>query len=565
MPKKKPRRKRRWHGAAVRHLARTVQLLYESRMRFSQITTTLKRAPAKLFCLLLCGYLLVLSPLHVFAGSRAPDNYPVAMRSFGVWEPLTDERFDFSVWYPGGSNTTPTPSDKEGWVVDYSKRGKITPGFYPVVLVSHDTASSRYANNDLAVALAARGFVVIVPAHDGDNQNNSEDIYTAELLRNRPRQLLRALETVLESPDFSYFVDESRIGLIGIGFGSISVLQLAGAKPDLSRLSGYCAQNHDEGDAFCAPWALERFSRAARAMPNLERVEGRDVFTPPLTLYAPELVPAIIPDEVLQAFFALTEPQEGKRTKSFWQKIFGVEKGDEAPAAKNEATAASAAENATAAANGDTEASPSSAQAVEQFPLELDFQGGRFFGGTDSGSPFVYIAMPESQEFRAGVGEIPSSVIASPEQNPVKPDASTVFRRPGTVRQIRGIALVAPAGGMLFTPESLQPVRMPVAMIEAGKDSLYPPEMHAQPYYAWLPAPPLVLRLASSNHFALFALCSKESMANLGELCGNLSGEERDKVALQRNHFLLNFFQSSLGMPLTPVRPPGYAPVPTGE
>lgn len=475
------------------------------------------------------------------AGSGKPAQYPVAMRSFGVWEPATGERFDFSVWYPGAGGALQPANEKEGWQVSISRRGRVIPGLYPVILVSHDTASSRYANNDLASALASGGYMVIVPSHNGDSQTNAIDTYSGAMFRTRPRQLLRAMETLLENPEFSYYIDESRIGLLGVGFGSVTVLQLAGASPTLSGIEAYCAQG-ETNDAFCQEWPLQRLKLAAREITAKAGRQRGESLTPPLTLYAPKLTPAKLSREVLALFENQKEPED-KRPQTVWHNLFGDEKEEDLPQAKTE---------------GQSQTDSAAAEGTEPFPLELDFQGGPLFGGSTSGSPYIHLAMPDSPEFRAGVGESPSNIMESPVSPEAEPDASTVYRRPPESRRILGVALMSPAGGMLFSQESLSAVRAPVVMVQAGKNEIYPIKGHAQPYYSWLPAPPLVLRLDGADHFSLFAPCSDENRENLDELCGRMDEADRESAAFERNRFLLNFFQTSVGVPLAPTLPPGF-------
>lgn len=510
---------------------------------------------------LIAGYFLCSVSL---AGASVSDVLPVAMRTFGIWEPRTGERLDFSVWYPGGKGGEDLAAVKEGWVVSAARRGRIIPGLYPVVLISHDTASSRYASSDLAVMLASGGFIVIAPSHYGDNQSDNSGVYTAELLRDRPRQLLRALETVLESPDFSTYVDESRIGLLGIGFGGISVLQLAGASPDFSSIAEYCSRS-EKKDAFCAPWVRGKLVAAGEKMNVMSAGTPPSVLCPPLSLYAPKLVPVEIPKDILLAYETLHTTPKAKGSSTFWKQLFSRERErsrEEERGASERATGSQDEEKAS-----DTAAASAAGDTGEHFPLELDFQGGELFGGTDSGSPYVHIAMSDSPEFRVSEGES-STIIASPESASDKADssASMVFRRPAEVRRILAIAMISPAGGMLYNAESLQRVTMPVAMIEASKDTLYPPEEHAEPFYAWLPAPPSVLRLPESDHFSLYAPCSEESLENLGELCGSQNREERELIVEQRDNFIVHFFQSSMGGALPPpAQPSGFIAAPNGH
>lgn len=475
------------------------------------------------------------------------------MRSFGVWEPETRERVDFSVWYP--SSAASVEAINEGWIVEAGRRGRMLPGFYPVVLVSHDTASGRFANNDLAAALASAGMLVIVPTHTGDNQNSGEDIFTAKLVRDRPRHLLRALETVLGSPDFAPYADESRIGLVGVGFGSITAMQLAGAAPDFSRLAGYCSSGEARQfmeDAFCAPWTRERLSRLPEEMDALSKNHKNEVFTPSLAFFSPPLLAVVVPPEDMQRETAPVRPQT---SRPWWQRLFGDAEEEETRQQQVETVSVKAPPE-PAPPQGET--TPTS-----NFPLLLDFQGGPLFGGTDSGAAFVHISLPDSPQFRVTVSDDVSGSMASPEPAPSPPHpGKRVYRRPASARSIKGIALVAPAGGMVFAPEALGSIRIPVAVIEAGQDALYPPGRHAKPYLVGLPSLPLELSLEEADHFSLFARCARETMINLGEACGRLVGDKRQFVGEQRNRFLVSFFQTVLGGALPEAVPSGYVAAP---
>ena len=490
---------------------------------------------------LLCLCVFALFPLADAEAAILSSRYPVAMRTFGVWEAEAGERFDFSVWYPGQASQT--ERTREGWIVESGNRGRIIPGFYPLILLSHDTASDRFANNDMAISLASGGFLVIAPTHMGDNQSDSSALYTARLVQERPRHLVRALETVLASPDFAPYADESRIGLIGVGFGSISVLQLAGAIPDFSALEKQC-DDAAQKDAFCSSWAAERLARIPKDMKRMISQEGKLAVTPPLSLYAPELMPA---PPVPAPSHPPKEEKAPKEELSFFARLFSEKHDEEDPPAVEEPAAAPSAAAATAAAT-----SPA-----------LDFQGGESFGGTDSGETFVHIALSDSPQFRVTVAEYPSGSMALPDASPNGNAASLAHRRPAGTRAILGLALVAPAGGMLFNSEALTEARVPTALIEAGQDALYPTERHAHPYYTRLPATPDLLVLPTADHFSLFARCSKETMAQLGEACGRLVGESRDSVARQRDVFLESFFRSVLGDPLPPPAPSGLVAVPS--
>ncbi|MDR1946691.1 MAG: hypothetical protein LBQ51_05945 [Desulfovibrio sp.] len=498
--------------------------------------------------------------LYVFCGTiearpaaGKTEVYPTAARSFGVWIPETRERFDFSVWYP--ARTTVTTGIMEGWIVEAGKQGRIIPGFYPLLLISHDTAGSRFAHNDLATALASAGMIVVTPTHSGDNQNAGESIYTAELLRDRPRNLLRALETVLGSPEFAPYADESRIGLIGVGFGGITILQLLGLNPDFSLLDAYCTKDSRE-DGFCSPWAAKRLSLLPEAMRAMTRTLGRHVFTPPLSLFAPKLLSVPVPGSSADAAKNAGTASAPSADRTLWQRLFGNNEEDDPP---QDFTPLPQQAGEETDARDERRGS-----STADFPLLLDFQGGPLFGGTDSGAAFVHIALSDSPQYRVPVRD-GSEDVAGPEPAPLKIDASTPYRRKAETRTIRAAALLAPAGGMVFRAGELHTADIPLAVVEAGLDTLYPPGRHAQPYIAGAASPPLLLRVENADHFSLFAPCSGDTAEILGETCGRLSGQERRKAAEDRNGFLLSFFWSVLGGVEKIPEPSGFIAAPSGR
>lgn len=236
----------------------------------------------------------------------------VAMRTFGVWEPETMSRFDAAVWYP--ANTKSKYVEREGWLVitGASRSPKIIPGQYPVILISHDTASSRFANNDIAASLAQHGFIVVASSHTGDNTFDSSKIYSAELFFQRPRNILQSLQTLLATPDLAPYVDDSRIGLIGIGFGAITVAQLSGIAPQPDLLMEFCSQKKNLEDTFCSSWSGELMSNLTEDTDEILKRLGPAAFTPAMDYY-PILENLPIVDAIEKA---KEEKDEGKKEKN---------------------------------------------------------------------------------------------------------------------------------------------------------------------------------------------------------------------------------------------------------
>lgn len=207
---------------------------------------------------LLCFCALLLTfPMPVSGAKAKVKLANPGFRTIGYWNPATMTRMDIAVWYP--STRTPRALTLEGWQIQVGQNGSVIPGRYPVILLSHDTAASRLASHDLAAFLARNYFIVIAPTHPGDNTHDTQKTLQFENWQNRPQHLLLALEAVTASM-LREFVDTKKIGLLGVGAGSISVLQLAGATPDLHDLGIYCAQA-SLLDPLCTAWAGQMHSQ----------------------------------------------------------------------------------------------------------------------------------------------------------------------------------------------------------------------------------------------------------------------------------------------------------------
>ena len=123
---------------------------------------------------------------------------------------------------------------------------------FPVVLFSHGGSGpgTPLVYRDLLLHLAREGFIVIAPFHPG----------TAQPFVDRPRQIHKALDSVLADPRFSKHADPDRIGMVGFSFGGAVTLIVAGATIDLAHLSAYCHDHADdsracEGIATDGSWA----------------------------------------------------------------------------------------------------------------------------------------------------------------------------------------------------------------------------------------------------------------------------------------------------------------------
>ena len=112
---------------------------------------------------------------------------------------------------------------------------------FPVVLFSHGGGGpgTPLVHSDLLLHLARQGFIVVAPFHPG----------TEKPFVDRPRQIRKALDSMLADPRFSKHVDPDRIGMVGFSFGGAVTLIVAGAMIDLAHLSAYCHDHADDSRA----------------------------------------------------------------------------------------------------------------------------------------------------------------------------------------------------------------------------------------------------------------------------------------------------------------------------
>jgi predicted dienelactone hydrolase len=474
----------------------------------------------------------------------AARNYGVGMQTFCVWEMVEGGRFDCVVFFPSLSRGRELVRD--GWRLRAGEGARPFPGLYPLILLSHDAAGSRYANSDLAVALAGSGFIVIAPTHSGDNQNNSDALHTAELLLTRPRQILMALEAVLDSPVFGPYADASRIGMLGVGSGSVTALQLAGVRPDPGRMAAYCSSPAEDADLaadpFCTPWARSRIARLPADATALESQFGALAFTPPLdfkaqgpnALAAPvdseeetrrNTRPEFAPWERFLAFFPLPEsPGPFPGPKIFHSRSFS---------------------------------------GVARPSLIPDFHGDPPFEDADPSLPYAYRLLPACFSQASAEDSVRPNEDPQPADLPASEDKQAVSPPPAGSRSLRALALLLPAGGMFF-PQDAE-IQTPALIIEAEEDGLYDPLRHSQPYLSLLPPETSVSRLAGADHFSLFAPCSAEVRENLAAACGGMKDAQRLEARKKRDGELIAFFQSVLGFPLDLAQPQELPPEPPAE
>lgn len=220
---------------------------------------------AIVFCVLLLLYA---------ACAQAALFYQPGFRTLGMWSEEPDIRLDVSIWYPALRN--PKELNYPPWVINGAFNARPADGKFPLLILSHDTPTDRFAHHNLAAWLAQAGFVVAAPSHSRDYMGNMDDLFTFGQLCRRVEEIGKTIDMVLDQKDLDAVVDKDRIGLIGFGSGGASALLAGGALPDCGGWPEYCGRAGGQ-DAYCSPWARDRMSILCQSFPLKASLADRRV------------------------------------------------------------------------------------------------------------------------------------------------------------------------------------------------------------------------------------------------------------------------------------------------
>ncbi len=102
----------------------------------------------------------------------------------------------------------------------------------PLVVISHGHAGSSLGHHDTAETLADAGFVVVALNHPRDNFSDMSQSGDISVFVERPTDIKRLIDFMLNASPEAAKIDPSRIGFFGFSRGGYTGLVLAGAIPD---------------------------------------------------------------------------------------------------------------------------------------------------------------------------------------------------------------------------------------------------------------------------------------------------------------------------------------------
>jgi len=134
-----------------------------------------------------------------------------------------------------------------------------------LIVLSHGAGGSALPEFDMARTLAAAGFTVAQPEHDGDNWRDHH-LAGPESWKLRPVEVSRTIDAVMKDPRFGPLLDANKVGMHGMSAGGLTGLALAGGEWSPAAIARHCAVHQVDDEGFCffnLRTAAEREQRAA--------------------------------------------------------------------------------------------------------------------------------------------------------------------------------------------------------------------------------------------------------------------------------------------------------------
>lgn len=198
------------------------------------------------------------------ATAQAEETYRVGLRTLGFWLPDDGVRLDVNVWYP--TNWTPRELRFPPWRVEAARNSDAVAGRFPLIVLSHPSAGTRFSYHDTAAWLAEHGFVVAAPTHARDCMRNMDQLHTWQQFAGRLKEVSTLIDQLLRHEKLGKSIDPQRIGFLGFGAGGATGLLLGGALPDCERLDVHCAAAGPQ-DPYCNNWARRQLAKFCNKLP----------------------------------------------------------------------------------------------------------------------------------------------------------------------------------------------------------------------------------------------------------------------------------------------------------
>ncbi len=212
----------------------------------------------------------------------ARGTHQVGVKTLSITDATRKRPLTLEVWYPAKLNADQAENTIYKATIGATKfdlagraarDAALETGKFPMVILSHGQAGSRYMMSYLTEHLASRGYVVAAIDHTGSTYDDiSQGAYISSLV-DRPLDILFSIDEITKNISTA---DNKNVGLMGYSYGGYSVLNAAGVGLDKTDLEAYCKTSNNEGPCFALPFfdgiAQVRGSNVIKPDPRVKAV-----------------------------------------------------------------------------------------------------------------------------------------------------------------------------------------------------------------------------------------------------------------------------------------------------
>ncbi|MDG9669202.1 alpha/beta fold hydrolase [Hahella sp. CR1] len=186
-------------------------------------------------------FLALLASANLFAE-------PIGFRETQVADASANRPLHVSIWYPAQAVKAPQATEVSTVSIGENQAffgapaipdASPTQGAHPLVVLSHGYGGNWRNLNWLAAKLAAQGYVVAAPDHPGTTTFDRRPAEAARLWE-RPHDLSRVIDLILNNPKLAGEINADNIAAIGHSLGGWTVMALAGARFDQAHFATEC-------------------------------------------------------------------------------------------------------------------------------------------------------------------------------------------------------------------------------------------------------------------------------------------------------------------------------------
>ncbi|MGJ8617665.1 MAG: alpha/beta hydrolase family protein [Sulfitobacter sp.] len=185
--------------------------------------------------------------LAAFALPATAEPYLTGLTALAVKDDQINRKLDGYIWYPTKQQDGQAEhhGNKVWQTITAAQDALPAAGKFPLIVLSHGMYGNVMNQSWLASELARKGFMVAAINHPGTSSwlREPDD---ARQLWERPRDVTRVIDHVLNTADLAQYIDASRIYMGGHSLGGFTAIALAGGRYDAAQFNGFCADHPGE-------------------------------------------------------------------------------------------------------------------------------------------------------------------------------------------------------------------------------------------------------------------------------------------------------------------------------